>query len=149
MIRALIVLTLLIRIMNAADPIEFRTIEQGNFSGVQTAMQLVVTNSAQWQELWARHSAQKIPGSKAPEINFDQETIFFVALGRQSSGGHKIEIAEVKTTDGKTEVVVKTRAPRPGGFRLQALSAPFHIVAIPKITKPVKFAIEESASSPR
>jgi hypothetical protein len=148
MVRALIVLTFMITTMNAADPIKLRTIEQGNFSGVQTAAQLVVTNSIQWQELWAKHSAQKVPVGKAPEINFDQETILFVALGRQSTGGHKIEIAEVKPTRDKTEVFVRSTAPRPGGFRLQALSAPFHIVAVPKITKPVKFAIEPAASDP-
>ena len=42
-----------------------------------------------------------------------------------------------------------TRSPKPGGFQLQALSAPFHIVAVPKIEGEVKFTVEEGKGSTR
>src|SRR5688500_3431487 len=42
--------------VNAAEGVKMRTIAQGNFSGVQAATQVVVTNAAQWQDLWKKHS---------------------------------------------------------------------------------------------
>ena len=152
MVRALIAVTLLISTVNAADAVKIRTIAQGNFSGVQTPTQTAVTNSTQWRELWAKHSAQRTPAEKVPEINFDQETVLFAALGRRNAGGHKIEIAEVKSVGDATEVLVNTRTPKPGGIQIQALTAPFHIVAVPKLTTPVKFKLVEAdpqSRSPR
>ena len=144
MVRTLIALTFLISTVNAADPIKIRTIAQGNFSGVQTPTQVAVTNATQWKELWAKHSAQRTPAEKAPEINFDHETVLFAALGRRNAGGHKIEIAEVKSLGDATEVLINTRTPKPGGIQIQALTAPFHIVAVPKLTGPVKFKLVEA-----
>jgi hypothetical protein len=149
MIRALIILTFLISNVNSADLVKMRTIAQGNFSGVQMPTQIVVTNATQWQELWAKHSAQRTPAEKAPEINFDQETVLFAALGRRNSGGYKIEISDVKRAGDTTEVIVNIHAPKPGGIRLQALTAPFHIVGIPKVNGPVKFKLVESDSNSR
>ncbi|MGZ8940379.1 MAG: protease complex subunit PrcB family protein [Limisphaerales bacterium] len=126
-----------------------RTIAQGNFSGVQTAMQLVVTNSSQWEKLWREHSAQRIPAEPAPEINFEKETVFFVAAGRKRSGGHQIEIAKINPREGETEVIVKSRSPKPGGIQIQALTAPFHVVAVPKIQGNVKFKIEGASPQSR
>jgi hypothetical protein len=149
MIRALIILTFLILNVDSADLVKIRTVAQGNFSGVQTPTQIAVTNATQWQELWAKHSAQRKPAENAPEINFDQETVLFAALGRRNTGGYKIEIADVKRTGDTTEAVVNIHAPKAGGIRLQALTAPFHIVAIPKVNGPVKFKVVESELNSR
>ena len=135
--------------ISGAEPVKMRNIAHGNFSGIQTATQLVVTNSNQWEKLWKEHSAQRLPAEPAPEINFEKETVLFVAAGRKRSGGHRIEIAEVQQTKGETEVIVKTHTPKPGGIQLQALTAPFHAVAIPKIHGKVKFRLEEASPQTR
>jgi hypothetical protein len=132
-------------LMSGAEPEKMRTIGKGNFSGIQEATQLVVTNAAQWTEVWRKHSARKIPTEKAPEVDFEKETVIFVALGQKATGGHSAEISEVKSIDSKTEVLVKARAPRPGGIQLQAISAPFHAVAVPKISGEVEFRVEGTA----
>ena len=124
------------------SPGNIRTISKGTFSGVQKALQVVITNQTQWTELWARHSAQVKPAKPAPDINFDKESVVFVCLGQKPSGGHSIEITDVRTVDSKTEITVKSRAPKPGGMQLQALTAPFHIVATPRILGPVKFRVD-------
>lgn len=125
-----------------AEPEKMRTIAKGNFGGIQEATQQVVTNAAQWANLWQKHSARKTPAEKTPEVDFTKETVLFVTLGQKSTGGYGVEISEIKPVDGKAEVLVKTRAPRPGGIQLQALSAPFHAVAVPKISGEVKFRVE-------
>jgi len=116
-----------------APPPEIRTIARGTFSGLQEPMQLAVTNQSQWTELWARHSVRNEPRTPAPEIDFSKETILLVTLGQQRTGGYSVEITGVEQQEGKTVVLVSTREPKPGGLNIQVLTAPFHIVAVPKI----------------
>ena len=149
MVRAVIFYAIFIATVNAAEPLKLRTIAQGNFSGVHELTQIVVTNSAQWQELWAKHSAQRTPAEKAPEVDFDKETVIFAALGRRNAGGHKIEITEIKPAGGEFEVIVNIRGPKPGGIQIQALTAPFHIAAVPKLASPVKFSLSDASTQTR
>ena len=134
----------IVLVASATEAEKMRTIAKGNFSGIQEAKQLVVTNAAQWTEVWQKHSVGKSPGEKAPEADFEKETVIFVALGQQRTGGYGIEIAEVKRVEGKVKVLVKTRKPKPGGIQLQAISAPFHAVAVPKFSGEAIFK-QESA----
>jgi hypothetical protein len=127
-----------------AEPEEpkIRTLAKGAFSGIEKATELVVTNSTQWAEVWKKHSAQQQPAKALPEVDFKTNSVVLVALGRKPTGGYAVEVSDVRSSEGKTEILVKTRAPKPGGIQLQALSAPFHIVAVPKISGPVKFKYE-------
>lgn len=134
---------------NGADDGKLRTIAKGAFSGVQEQTFQVITNDAQWKDIWRKHSALKKPVTAAPEIDFDKESVVFAALGQKRTGGYAIEVVRVETAGAKTEVLLRTRAPAPGGFQLQALSAPFHIVAVPKISNPVEFKVEPSSGKTR
>ncbi len=104
--------------------------------------QIVVTNETQWTELWKKHSGQVQPSKPAPKINFNQESVIFVSLGQKKSGGYSVEITDVQIVDGKPEIKVRTRSPKPGGMQLQALTNPFHIVAVRRITASAKFKID-------
>jgi hypothetical protein len=142
MIRVIIFSLILFAGVNAAEPIKIRTLSQGNFSGIQTPSELVITNGTQWAEVWTKHSAQRTPKEEPPAVDFEKETVLFVALGSKPTGGHKVEIAEVRQTGDKTEVLVKIHARPPGGFSIQALTAPYHAVAIPKVKGSVIFRSE-------
>ena|SRR5688572_13593175 len=149
MVRVLIVSLILIAGVNAAEPIKIRTLSQGNFSGIQTPSEIVVTNASQWAEVWTKHSAQRTPKEDAPTVDFEKETVLFVGLGTKPTGGHKVEIAEAHHTGDKTEVLVRIRAPQSGGFSIQALTAPYHAVAIPKVKGPVTFRKEQAPPGSR
>jgi hypothetical protein len=149
MFRALILSLFLTAALNAAEPLKMRTLSQGNFSGIQTASEIIVTNSAQWAELWTKHSAQRTPKDNPPAVDFEKETVLFVALGSKPTGGHRVEIAEVRQIGDTTEVLVKFQSPRPGGFSIQALTAPYHAVAIPKVKGPVTFRKEQVQAGQR
>ncbi len=123
---------------------QFRTIGKGAFSAIQEPLQVIVTNQTQWAELWQKHSAQKLPPPPLPEIDFSKETVIFVGLGRKNTGGYAIQVTAIKCGEGKTEVVVATREPKPGGLNLQSLTAPFHIVAAPRIEGAVAFKAAEN-----
>lgn len=126
-----------------------RTIGKGAFSGIQETMEVVITNQTQWADIWNKHSARKTPVDAPPEVDFQKESVIFVALGQKRTGGYAVEIAGLQRANDKTEIMVKTRAPKPGGFQLQALSAPFHIVVVPKIDGTVKFTTKPMTTKPR
>jgi hypothetical protein len=146
MVRSLLLLLTLVCILGCVaaenSPGKIRTISKGAFSGVQKELQILITNQTQWAELWTKHSAQVKPAKPAPDINFDKESVLFVCLGQKRSGGHSVEIVAVRPLPDRTEITVKTRAPKPGGMQLQALTAPFHIAAVPRISGPVKFRVD-------
>ena len=119
-----------------------RTIAKGAFSGYQQPAHLVITNETQWAEVWKKHSAQEKPARPLPKVDFDKETVLFVALGQKTSGGHSVEISRIADIAGKTAVFLSSRAPKPGGIQLQSLTAPFHIVAVPKVKGPFMFTSE-------
>ncbi len=96
----------------AEEAPRLKTLEKGNFSGIQEPLQLVVTNKAQWDELWAKHTAQKIPKTPAPEINFSKHSVLFVAAGRKNTGGYSVEITDVRRIGDKTEVLVTSKEPK-------------------------------------
>jgi hypothetical protein len=123
----------------SAETNRIRTLARGAFSGIQEAQHLVITNRAQWTDLWEKHMARNDPKKPAPEVDFSKETVLFVCAGQKRSGGYTIEIRDVREVNGKTEVLVTSKEPKPGGFNISALTAPFQIVAVPRITGEVKF----------
>jgi hypothetical protein len=125
-----------------SQPTKIRNLARGGFSGFQDAAQIVVTNRAQWTEVWKKHSAKQIPAKPAPEVDFEKESVLFVCLGQKRTGGYSAEITALEQSAGKTKVLVKTRAPKPGGMQIQAISSPFHAVAVPRLKGPVAFKFE-------
>jgi len=123
----------------AAEANDMRTVVKGSFSGIQEECRLVVTNQAGWDAVWKRHTVKKTPKEPAPEVNFEKETVLAAAQGQQRTGGFSIEIAGVEQQGEKTIVTVRERKPKPGGITIQALTAPIHIVAVPKISGEVEF----------
>lgn len=127
----------------ASETNAIKTIARGAFSGIQEPKQVVVTNQAQWDELWEKHMARNDPKKPAPEVDFSKQTVLFVSAGQKRTGGYSVEISDVRQVDDKTEVTVTTKEPKAGGFNIQALTAPFHIVAVPKINGEVRFRPNE------
>lgn len=121
--------------------IEVRTVAQGAFSGIQQPTLLVITNKAGLQEVWSRHTARKEPLLPPPQIDFSKEMVLFAGSGRKNTGGHRIQVDSVKKEDAKMVVDVRTEGPKPGGFSIQAITSPFHIVAIPATTNEIEFRL--------
>jgi hypothetical protein len=123
----------------AAKSPPVRILEKGAFSGIQEKREQIITNEVQWAKLWEQH-AVRIPKTKpAPKIDFDKESVVFVALGTKRTGGYSIEILDLQTTADKTEILVRMKSPKPGAMTIQAITSPFCIAAVPRITKPATF----------
>lgn len=126
----------------AAETNAVRTIFKGNFSGLQEEKQLVITNRADWEALWKQHGARKEPKDPPPKVDFEKESVIVAAQGQKRSGGYSIEIADVRRAADKTEILIRTKSPKPGALTIQALTAPIHIAAVPRIQGKVQFKPE-------
>jgi hypothetical protein len=119
-----------------------KVIAKGAFSGIQEPKQLVISNQTQFAEIWQKHNARNEPKKPAPAIDFSKESVLFVSLGQKRTGGYAVQVSDVQKKDGQTEIIVQTTSPKAGAMQIQALTAPFAIVAVPKIEGPVKFKVQ-------
>ncbi len=131
-----------------AEPVPFRTLAKGSFSGIQEPKEELVKDKSKWEELWALHAKTIKPAPTPPEVDFSKEMVVFVTMGRQRTGGYKIEISRIETSQDTLKIYVTRTTPRPGGMAIQSLTAPFYIVAIPKSDLRAKF-IDVSPSEKR
>ena len=125
-----------------AGPIELREIAKGGFSGINEPARLVITNETQWAKVWEKHSVRRTPVPPLPKVNFEEETVLFVGMGQRNTGGFSISIERVEEEKDQVLVSVQTKSPAPGGITLQALTAPFHIVAAKTKELPVRFKVD-------
>ena len=118
--------------VDVARAFPIRNVAKGAFSGIADAKQEVIKDRAAWEKLWSQHSVNKRGENKIPEIDFTKEMVIFVAMGRQRTGGYSIEVVNVAVVDQKLKISFKRKSPPPGAMATMALTAPFHIVAVPK-----------------
>lgn len=115
-----------------------RNLAKGAFSALETEGELVIRNRTEWSELWQNHARMQT-GTAIPEVDFEREMVIAVTLGRRSTGGYGIEITRVERMGNGIRVEVTRTAPAPGAMTIQALTAPFHFVAVPTSDLPVSF----------
>ena len=128
------------------EPVELRSIAKGGVSGITEARRVVVKDGIEWAKLWAAHRVNARGDTKPPEIDFTREMAVFVEMGQQRTGGYSVEIVKVVPADKTLKIFVKSKSPPKGAMVTQALTASFHIVAVPRSELTPEFLeAEESA----
>jgi hypothetical protein len=127
---------------SSEDSIPLRSLAKGGFSGIQEAKQEVITEKKAWEQIWSKHSKSRTPAAAPPEVDFEKEMVIAVTMGSKRTGGYAVEIARVEITEKKLKILVKESSPPPGAMTLQALTAPFHFVAVPKSNLKPEFVKE-------
>ena len=135
--------------MNNLEPVPCETIQAGTVSGIARRSRLVIQSNEEWIAFWNRHASRQRPVSEPPAVDFDNQTVLAVLMGQQSSGGYSIEIQSVYQVDGALEVNVMEREPDRNVMTISALTAPFHLVAIPKWEKEIRFNKEPRSTQLR
>ena len=114
-----------------AQPLPIRSLKKGAFSGVREAKQEVVRSAGAWEKLWKQHATAG-DSDKIPAVDFSKEMVVVATMGTKRTGGYSIEIVGVETKDKALKISVKKSSPPPDAMTIQALTAPFHFVAVPK-----------------
>ena len=126
----------------------FRTLAQGNYSGIGRATNLVITTKTEWERLWKLHQAAGEPLADVPAVDFAKEMVVAAAMAQKPTGGYAIEIKRIEATPTQLRISLAQKAPGPDAIVTQAFSAPFHFVAVPKVDLKPKFVIQDSELSP-
>lgn len=119
----------------AAPMMPMRTIEQGSGSVIDEARQATARTAAEWAALWRQHA----PDRPLPAVDFSKEMVVGVFLGSRPTAGFAVEIVGVRETSGGAVVEYRETRPSRDAMTAQVLTAPFHLVAVPKVDGAVTF----------
>jgi PrcB C-terminal len=119
--------------------ISISEIAKGQQCGITTQRFEVIRNSSSFTNLWLSHSEGFSPVPEQPVVDFDQNMVIAAFLGEQSTGGYSIEITGVAELADSIVVNVKGALPGAGCMLTTAVSKPYHVVTVPKSSKPIAF----------
>ena len=117
---------------NGAQSLPIRSLKKGAFSGIREVKQEIVKSADAWEKLWKQHATAAGESDKIPAVDFSKEMVVVATMGTKRSGGYTIEIVGVEARDKALKISVKKSSPPPDAMTIQALTAPFHFVAVPK-----------------
>jgi len=117
---------------NAAQTLPIRSLKKGTFSGISEVKQEVVKSGDAWEKLWKQHTIAAGESDRIPAVDFSKEMVVVATMGAKRTGGYTIEIVGVEPKDKTLKISVKKTSPPPDAMTIQALTAPFHFVAVPK-----------------
>ena len=122
-----------------------RSLKKGAFSGIHEPKQEVIKSADAWEKLWKQHTTAEGESEKIPAVDFSKEMVVVATMGTKRTGGYAIEIVGVEAKDKTLRISVKKTSPPPDAMTIQALTAPFHFVAVPKSNLKPEFVEVKSA----
>jgi PrcB C-terminal len=112
-----------------------RSLDRGTQSDISIQRQVSVRDDAEWEMLWRLHAATR----QRPAVDFASEMVVGVFTGARPTAGFSVEIAGYRQSGNSVVVQYRESSPARGALTAQVLTAPFHLVAIPKQTGDVTF----------
>jgi uncharacterized protein (DUF885 family) len=88
----------------------------------------LITSEDEWRRVWATIGG----GRPQPEINFNSRACVVVYQGQKPTGGHSVEIVEIRRNGTLLAVEIKERRPAFGDVTTQVITSPFVVVSIPR-----------------
>jgi len=127
-------------------PLAFRILDMGTGSLLTTPQNRIAGDQVAWGSLWVAHKGVMPPGIGAPDpappiLDFTTEIVVGVFLGTRPTGGYMAGVLSV-TTDGAAGATVSFEERQPGSncITTQALTQPFIIIAIPRVSGAIGFS---------
>ena len=119
--------------------ISISEIAKGQQCRITTQRFEVIRDSSSFTNLWRSQSQGFFPAPEQPVVDFNQDMVIATFFGEQRTGGYGIEITGVAELTDSIVVNVKGTLPGTGSMLTMAVSKPYHVVSIPKSSKPVAF----------
>jgi len=114
---------------------------QGTQSGVELPAQRVIKNQQDWTALWQQIHSGQSGSPDAPRIDFEKRMVLAALMGRQSTGGHSIQITRVR--ERENDVRARYRQISPTGSGAPGQTSPYHLVEVRRVKgKPVEWVAE-------
>ena len=154
-VRAAVVITVAVLLLAAspmaaddkAKPVPIAEQWSGAHSAQDTAKPVVVRDTEGWKQLWRAMHGRRAPMPEVPEVDFRKHLVIGVFMGTRPTGGYSISITRIVQNE-KTVVTVREQSPGPGDMVTMALTAPYHVVVVPRVEKPIEFAADRNKKRP-
>ena len=118
---------LLAALLQSAPP-PLRTVGKGPMSAIDQPRQVTVRSAAEWGALWKENGANP----PLPAVDFSREMVVGVFVGTRPTAGYGVEIVRAIGNSSTLVVEYVETTPSRGTITAQILTAPYHLVAIPK-----------------
>ena len=122
-------------LLQSTPPPQLRTVGKGPVSAIEQARQVTVRSAADWEKLWKENGAN----APLPAVDFSREMVVGVFLGRRPTAGYGVETVRAIGNSSALVVEYVETAPSRDSITAQILTAPYHLVAIPKHDGAVTF----------
>jgi hypothetical protein len=128
-------LLLVAALVQAAAP-GWTTVAEGRTSGIDERREVVVRGVAEWEALWREHGGR----TSAPDIDFTREMVVAVFSGTRPTGGYSVQILSAAREADAFVIQYAERQPAGDTIVTQVLTAPFHMIRLPRVEGPVRFS---------
>ena len=118
----------------AAPSAKVETVHRDGSSGIEDARQVVVRTAGEWTKLWREHGGNQ----PEPRIDFATRTVIAIFLGTRPSAGYAVEIVGTRADGAGLVVEWREGKPERGMVAAQIMTAPAHIVSVPKVSGPIR-----------
>ncbi len=116
------------------------TVSSGTYAGIWAAQNVVIKDKAAWTRLWNDTYKNTVPAPSVPDVDFDKQMVIGVYLGEMPNGCRTARITKVAVAADKLVVNYSEHDDLRAVMCSQALSSPFHLVAVTRSDAVVEFA---------
>lgn len=113
-------------------------------SGIDERARLVVRDSAQWVEVWARATKRDPTPPALPTVDFRTDMVVLVGMGRQPSFGDAVRVRSVERSTSGRRVIVVTERLGPHCDAGAAFTNPVDIVRVARNERDPTFVERDS-----
>ena len=113
----------------------FTTVGQGTIGQIVEPREAVVRTDEAWELLWSENS----PQTTRPAVDFSHSLVAGVFLGSRPTAGFTVEVVRVRRQGDVAVVEYVEHLPERGALTAQVLTAPFHLVSLPRDVGTVRF----------
>jgi hypothetical protein len=118
----------------AAQVVAFTDVARGSSSALDEPRTVVVRTADEWRTLWTSHTTAPLP-----RVDFSRLMVVGVFLGIRPTAGFSVRIQAVRRTSDGAVVEYAEQTPDPDAMTAQVLTAPFHMITIPRDIQTVEF----------
>ncbi len=127
---------LLVLLLTAAAPaatLKLRTVGEGSQSEARTPLKRVFRTGAEWESFRSR----QLKGARLGAVDWKREMVLGAFMGERPTSGYRVRIASAEVAKGRLNVRVTQQKPAAGAVTASVITAPYHVVAVPRHAGPV------------
>lgn len=135
----------------ATDGIDLTTLDEGNYSSLFEGEQNVIRDPQSFATFWSRIYANRSSPPEPPAVDFSEKMVVGVVLGGRPNGGYRVEISEAThdQDDDLVRVSFTEYEPGSGCVATQALTSPYHIVAMDAVSSDTQVEFVKTGTETR